>query len=479
MLKGFIHGLLVTLLLLLCTGKTAGAQQYFETVIEDSRISGWPLRIIKNDKNYIRLQFSKSDGSNGKGVFDYLVKQKSTTAPILWAGGYMTPTFEQYFQETVDKSVLIRASSSSSNIYQFATHDIFTINHITSQLTGWWSPLTIAAMNVERVNGEYFGLYTHDSLTLPTLQSDTILLCKLNFSTEQVEVLNHYVLPFVPNMAGVFFYRPADNQFDFVVDKYKVTFDLDFSFPRVVDSNYTTFLYDYQTPAGRASHLLNGYVGGGYAGDSLRVVFKDSLSDSISFRIALLDEYYSPGYGFGPKALGADSNLLVLTFVFDIEKNQRSDFRIKRFDRKGQLLEEIPLHLRTDKANISLIEEDEAGNFILVGRVRREFGNSNSTDKIYLARLNSNGSVKADFRHSAEIYLYPNPASSFIKIITPELRQNIKYQIYSAEGSFIMEGNAISYYPVAIDALASGAYILFMETLDGKAANHTLRFVKP
>lgn len=81
-------------------------------------------------------------------------------------------------------------------------------------------------------------------------------------------------------------------------------------------------------------------------------------------------------------------------------------------------------------------------------------------------------SVNQVFMHN-DIFVYPNPASSFLEIVSPQTNEVIQnIQVYSLDGKELIRLNNIQQRKLSLDIqeLKSGSYIIYVKTLNVKKA---------
>lgn len=465
------------------------AQQYFETVIPGTS-HGWttweyPLDIVFADDEKIRLRIhyhADAAGPNpsNPGFVDYNIGSGTISPKIFWNDGLYGGHFPQFFYLSEKNTLIIQSGFSNSRMYNYSFHQIIDVDHHIGR-TSYWNPKkTIAAINVQKYKGEYYGLYTIDDIGYN--HNDTVFLAKLNLEKENITLLEQYVLPFEPHNAGTFFFRPEENEFDFVFENYKVTFDLGQTQPTAIDSNFTRYLSNQgsMTAAGsRAKALMNGRREWRItpAGD-FAFVFKDSLEDSIVYKLFRPSLAANSAIYWNAFNQDADSNLLVLTSVADTVTQELLERTIWRINQSDEVVEKIPVTLFNDSAQIYLIKEDARGNFILAGTIYNDEIEYGLKNEIYLARITSQGQLIRNFQSSEVALLVPNPAQTTVQIITKKVNEEIYYTVFNENGAVVQEGKTLSHKLFSIEQLAKGAYILKINFIDGQAINKSLRLIK-
>lgn len=467
------------------------AQEYFEKIIPGTS-QGWttweyPTEIVLADQERIRLKIryhadDAGPNPNNPGFVDYFLQGDTISNKVFWGDGLYGNYIPQYIRLSPENTMIVQSGYSNSRLGVYLFHEFIDLNHQKATYDYWYIHRNIAAINLQPFNGAFYGLYSSNE-KLGYDHNDTIVLARVDFDSEEITLLEEYVLPFTPTNAGVFIYRPEAGQFDIVFNNYKVTFNLGQSLPDEIDSNFTIFASggNYSFSSGsRALALMNGTKEFNLtpSGD-YRFVFKDSLADSTIFKLEKPEPYDNSVFNVNAFEQDRENNLLVLTSNRDEISKQIKSRLIWRINQSNEIIEKIPVYLSNDTAQIYLIKEGENGNFVLAGSIEDKSERTLGVmEEIYLARINSNGRLIDNYEDDYQPIVIPNPANSYINIITSEFQENISYSVYTPEGKLIMSGSTSSYSAINVESLSSGMYILLIDQMDGRKLNQNIRFIK-
>lgn len=153
----------------------------------------------------------------------------------------------------------------------------------------------------------------------------------------------------------------------------------------------------------------------------------------------------------------------------DVTQNQGDwDYWVVKLDELGNITWQKTLGGSSFDEADSIVKTADGG-YILSGRTDSNngdvTGNHGNTD-FWVVKLAPQNLSISEFEITNTI-IYPNPSSSFIKIINPNIEESFNFKIVDITGKMVQNGFSKSNDPINIEKLVSGNYILHIETENG------------